>query len=235
MKLYLLPNSYTEEQLRDSEAIRTVLSGLGHAFTDKVDESELIVSLGGDGALLKAANAALEYDLPLIGINSGRLGHLCALRIEKIENFNEVLKKTKISNRTVLECSIEGKTYLALNDIIISKTNFGQTVDLDVSIRKVRDFKMRGDGLIISTPTGSTAYNISAGGPIIDRTSPVLAITPICAHNSDVYPLIINDDKQVLIKINHDKAEVYNDGVCCGIIDDELIVKRSDRKIKLIV
>ena len=235
MKLYLFANSYTEEQQRDSETIRTVLSDLGHVFTDKVDESELIVSLGGDGALLKAASSALEHDLPLIGINSGRLGHLCALRIEKIENFNEVLKKTKISDRTVLECSIGNRSYLALNDIIISKTNFGQTVDLDVSIRKVRDFRLRGDGLIISTPTGSTAYNVSAGGPIIDKASPVLAITPICAHNSDVYPLIIADDKQVLIKINHDKAEVYNDGVCCGVIDSELVVRRSDRKLKLIV
>ena len=235
MKIYLDANTYTEEQLKDAESIRKVLSGSGHVMVDSQKECDLIVSLGGDGALLKASASALKYDKPLIGVNSGRLGHLCALRIEKIDNFNEILKKSSLSYRTVLECKIGKKTILALNDIIISKTNFGQTVDLSVSVKKVRDFKMRGDGLIISTPTGSTAYNVSAGGPIIDIKAPVLVITPICAHNSQVYPLVVNDDRQVVISINHDKAEVYNDGIYAGVIAEELLVKRSERKLKLYV
>ena len=241
MKLFICANGYTQTQNDQALKCIEVLKKLNHQCSTgknsedfSVGESDMIVSLGGDGALLKAAKIALQANKPLIGINSGRLGFLCAMSYQEIDNFDEIIKESKLDKRTVIEFDYDNNTYCALNDIIISKSNFGNTVDLNVLTGRY-DMEVRGDGLIVSTPTGSTAYNVSAGGPFVDVDSKVLAITPICSHFKDAHPIVISDDKDITIKVNHDDAGVYVDGKFITKINDEIVVRKSDKILNLYV
>ena len=244
MKLYICANGYTESQIKQALKCLDTLSSLGHECS--IDENpklsyrnfepqdtDLIVSLGGDGALLRASKVALDYDKPLIGINAGRLGYLCALSVEEIESFNEIIKACHIQERTVLNLNLNGSNHEAINDILVGKTNFGRTVDLSVYSEDSLIMKVRGDGLLISTPTGSTAYNVSAGGPLIDHDAKVFAITPICAQ--DIYPMVIDDNKKIRIEINHEDAGIYVDGENITNIKDNILVQKSNRVLKLYV
>jgi len=189
--------------------------------------------LGGDGALLRAAKTALKADKPLIGINSGRLGYLCALEIEDILKTAEFTARNTPKELSVLQFTHEGTTYYALNDVVVAKINFGETVDLTLSVNYANSSKLRGDGIIVATPTGSTAYNLSAGGPVVDLDAPVYVITPICTHMKEAYSQVVAEDKPVQISVNHRYAKVYVDGVMIGKVEDSITVKVSEKKLRL--
>ena len=242
MKLYICANGYTDKQIKQALECVEVLNGLGH--TCSIDEnpklsyrnfdpsdSDMIVSLGGDGALLRASKIALPLDKEVIGINSGRLGYLCALSIDEINDFDDILNNCICTSRTVLQFIYKDNIYYSLNDVLISKTNYGKTVDLNVLVDDITIDTVRGDGLLIVTPTGSTAYNISAGGPKIDYDAGVFAITPICCHES--VPHIITNDKQITIQVNHDDAGIYSDGELITNIKTEIVVEKADKSLKL--
>ena len=244
MKLYICANGYTESQIKKAlECLDLLQSQNNECSIDEnpklsyrnfePQDTDLIVSLGGDGALLRASKVALEYDKPLIGINAGRLGYLCALSLEEINNFNEIINDCIIQNRSVLKLDLNNSIYYATNDILIGKTNFGKTVDLNVYSDDKHLLKVRGDGLLISTPTGSTAYNVSAGGPIIDYDAKVFAITPICSQNSGVR--VVDDNRHIKIEVNHDDAGIYVDGQIITNIKDSVTVSKADRLLKLYV
>lgn len=233
MKLYINANSYTGKQIQEAEVIRKSLRDLGHVLCSKPEEAELIVSLGGDGALLKAAEIALAEDKPLAGINSGRLGYLCLLQQKEIGDFDRILQDSIPSKRAILECEVQGSICYALNDMVISKPNFGETVDLHLSVgNKSLDF--RGDGLIIATPTGSTAYNLSAGGPELDYDANVFAITPICS-NGTIRPMVTCDDKEIEVRVNHGVTHLYADGKRVCETDGLIRVKRSQKTLTLLM
>ncbi len=235
MKLYISANTYTaDQQEKTAECIRR-LELLGHeCLTENVAGSDMIVSVGGDGALLRAAGIALENDKPLIGINSGRVGHLCALKTEQIDEFDQVVEGCSIHSKTVLECVCEGKRFSALNDVIVGKDDFGRTVDQEVFVDGKKVMDIRGDGLIIATPTGSSAYNVSAGGPLVLDDSPILLITPICSHDTSVRPLIIPDDRRVTIRIRHEDAGIFADGRSVGKTSSDTLVMKSEKTLKLL-
>lgn len=240
MKLFVCANNYTEKQHEETVKCVEVLRKLGHeCFSDKEDDCinkcDLIVSLGGDGALLNAAQYALEADKPLFGINSGRLGHLCAMTIEDIEKFDSIYSKCQISERSVLQTSFNNKEYLSVNDVIISKSEFGQTADISsyVDGKLIQD--IRGDGLIISSPTGSSAYNVSAGGPLIDCDAKCFVLTPICQHGSGIYPYVVNDNKNITVKVDHEQVRVYADGRYIGQSDEDIEIVKAHKNLKLYV
>jgi NAD+ kinase len=166
----------------------------------------MIVAIGGDGAVLRAAQVAIAHDKPLLGINTGRLGHLCCLQLKELETIDEVqFAAFQISPRTLLEFEADGKIYYALNDVIIAKEHFGETLELKCSVDGEQMKSFRGDGLIIATPTGSTAYSMSAGGPIVDPCLDAILMTPICPHQLTTRPLIFSGSKFLSVKSN--KAE----------------------------
>ena len=198
-----------------------------------IADADMIVSLGGDGALLRASKIAIDNDKKLLGINSGRLGYLCAMKLEEIAEFNEIIDRIVCKNRTLLSVYYDGKCYDALNDIIIAKKEFGKTVDLNVNVKDTIEYQLRADGLIVSTPTGSSAYNLSAGGPLIDLDTHAFALTPICTHNRDIYPHIINDDKVIDIQVNHDEAKIVVDGEDIGSFKDTISIKKAEKQLKL--
>ena len=235
MKLYICANGFTDTQVQAAKEVKELLKKQEHEIVSSVEESDLVLSLGGDGALLRAFQEAFKVDKPLLGINSGRLGYLCALKQEEISDFDQILKQCRTVEKTVLECEVNHKINYALNDIIVSKNDFGQTVDLDLKIEDKYRYSMRGDGLIICTPTGSTAYNLSAYGPLLEDGTNVLAVTPICAHTKDIVPLVVSEHKKINISVNHDDAGIYADGKHIGNTTESVTVSGSERKLKLYV
>jgi len=230
MKLFVYSSSFIDHER--SESICETLSKKGHVLCDS-GEADLIVSLGGDGTLLKAAQIALKEDKPLLGINCGRLGYLCLLKEEEIDHFDEILENAVETNRSVLECRIDQDSYLAVNEIIVGKINFGQTVDLSLQVDEQFQYSVRGDGLIVCTPTGSTAYNLSASGPLLEEDLEVTAVTPICAHSKDIRPLVLSDRHAITIQVNHDHAGIYADGEHIGNSEDKILVSKAEKKLKL--
>lgn len=250
MKLLLCPNGYTGLQAEQAKLCISTLEECGHecslSETDSLklfnnnsymkfsaEESDCIVSLGGDGSVLRAAQTALSADKPLIGINSGRLGYLCGVSLTEISDFNNRFLQLAISERTLLEFTYEGISYFTVNDVIVSKNNFGETVDLTINIDGGNELKIRGDGLIIATPTGSTAYSLSSGGPMIDAESDSFVLTPICPHNSYAHPIVLGGAHIVSVSERNNTAMIYADGRCIGRLNGELIVKKSSKKLKL--
>ena len=250
MKLYLCPNLFTPQQREQAmDAIR-VLEDKGHRcalsssdafslFSDashadfEAKDADLIVTIGGDGAVLRGAQKALQTDVPLFGINSGRLGYLCALNFGEIDRFDEVCRKCLRTGRSLLEFTVDGQVRYALNDVVFAKKDFGTSVDLTVSTDEDDIFKIRGDGLIISTPTGSTAYNLSARGPILDTGAPVYALTPINAHASLAHSVVLSEKKKITISERNGDAVIYVDGVEAGTPKVPIEVRISRKTVIL--
>ncbi len=251
MRLFLCPNLETAEQADIALQTVSILEEVcGHecalteqnverlyAGTRKVkfgpEEADMILSLGGDGSVLRAAKLALQVGKPLLGINSGRLGYLCAVSFNDLEKFNEILPALAISDRALLETEINGKTMTAVNDILVAKQNFGETVDLLVRVDEENTIRVRGDGLIFATPTGSTAYSLSAGGPILSSDVAGYVMTPICAHASFTHPVVLGPSQNVNVSERNKAAGLYADGVLCGTIDTPVIIRLSDKTLAL--
>ncbi len=250
MNFYICANSFTHGQISQarecieklealgnacfvSEETSALLYGDGSRVLKEIERCDLILSLGGDGALLKAAKTAIDADKPLLGINSGRLGFLCAMSFDEVDHFDTVFKECVLSERSLLSLEQEGKRHIALNDVVISKGDFGKTVDLSFETEDGNRIDVRGDGLIICTPTGSTAYNLSAGGPRILGDTPVFAVTPICPHDKNSYSRVIYDENRIRVYVNHESAKIYCDGEYVLETSESVTVKKSDRHLHL--
>ena len=249
MKLYICANGFTDDQLDQAkqciEKLKTnhecsLPEELGGKLFDdpyipdfEAKDSDLIISLGGDGALLKASKTAIAAERPLIGINSGRLGYLCAMSFGDIDHFDDVIASRTIRKCHLLKLSFEGGVAYALNDIVVSKSNFGKTVDLTLHIEGYHDMDIRGDGVIMCTPVGSTAYNLSAGGPTLDYDADVFALTPICAHNRNTHCRVLDGKRIVDIGVNHETALIYADGELIGETCETVKVVRSGKILEL--
>ena len=233
MKLFIFAGAYTDSSI--VEEIKSFLRQAGHVLCDEVTDAEMIVSLGGDGTLLKAAQLAIRFDKVLTGVNCGRLGYLCLLKREEIRDFDSHVKEGIVTERTLLSCPFNGSEHLAVNDVVIGKINQGQSADLDLLVNDQFRYNVRCDGLIICTPTGSSAYNLSASGPLLEDDTAVLGITPICSQAKGVYPLVVSDDKSITVSIKKDTAGIYADGVQIGTTTDSITISKASKKLKLLV
>jgi len=211
-------------------------------FLNKV---ELIISLGGDGTLLKAARLAASTDIPVFGVNLGGLGFLTQIGIDDLESFLEKLYQEKyfVDERMMLDCSVtrkdkEIRKFTALNDIVIGKGAFARIICLATYVNNDYVITYSADGLVISTSTGSTAYSLSAGGPIVNPGINSMILTPICPHTLSARPLIIGENDQVRITLESSEEEVMVtiDGQEGFTLEpeDEVIVKKSSHKARLI-
>nr|AOE06647.1 NAD kinase [uncultured bacterium] len=175
------------------------------------NEYDFVISIGGDGTILRSANEIGELSIPIIGLNKGRLGFLANSPIEIIDSIIEKIKNSnyRISERTIIKVEFEGKTKNALNEISISRKNTTSLITIDTKLNDQYLNTYWADGLIISTPTGSTGYSLSCGGPIIMPDSKNLVLTPIAPHNLNARPLVISDNKQIEISINGRENEYF--------------------------
>lgn len=169
--------------------------------------AELLICLGGDGTILHASKAAAKNDVPVLGINIGRKGFLADLESSEYKKVTDAVSgKCTVENRMMLRAEIEreGKVVFsdfALNDAVVAKGNMGRTIDFAVYGDGKRIFSLFGDGLIVSTPTGSTAYSMSAGGPIVEPSTGALVVTPICAHDLRAKSFVLSSDAEVTVEV----------------------------------
>ena len=177
---------------------------------------DLLIVLGGDGTLLGIARDINgKYDVPILGINIGNLGFLSSI---DIQDLDEALNKIKngqstIQNRILLECKVhnedEDVNSKALNDVVIARGTLSRMAKFQVYIDKKLYYTFKGDGLIVSTPTGSTAYSFSAGGPFVYPDIEVIILTPICPHTRGMQPIVLKSNSEILIKAENYNGEIY--------------------------
>lgn len=174
----------------------------GVSFNDSCENCDIIVAIGGDSSVLHAAKTAIAFDKPLLGINSGRIGYLSAVDFASVRTISSKMLSSMFEiKRSLLYTEIDGMQHTALNDIVVSKQNTGKTIELLVLGDGVKLARWRCDGVIISTPTGSTAYNISAGGPIVAPTVEANVVTPVCAHSLLTSSLVLPPDMHIEIQM----------------------------------
>jgi NAD+ kinase len=206
---------------------------------------DIILVFGGDGTFLGVARLACEHGTPILGINLGGLGFLTEITVDEIYPMMERILRGdyEIEDRQMLRTTVRrGKTgakhYEVLNDVVINKEAVARIIDLEIYIEGSHVTTYKADGIILSTPTGSTAYSLSAGGPIVHPALPVTIITPICPHTLTNRPLVVSNEMKVEIKITTQEPDTYLtlDGQI-GIrlkTGDVIEVRKSDTVVKLI-
>ncbi|MCP5055047.1 MAG: NAD(+)/NADH kinase [bacterium] len=200
--------------------LESIAAGMMNTHSDVSRESigsycDIIILIGGDGTFLSVARQAVNNQIPVAGFNLGSLGFLTEMKKERLEESLEDIffGNSKISNRKMLEMEFQGEKYIALNDIVVGKGNIARIVKLRLEIDDTYVLKVGADGLIISTPTGSTAYSLASGGPIVSPEVNGLLITPICPHSLTFRPLVIPDKSRVKVTLlSHSPSFITVDG-----------------------
>jgi NAD+ kinase len=216
------------------------------AVTSKPDlppQSDLIVVLGGDGTLLSMARAVGDLGVPLLGVNLGGLGFLTATTLDEMLPAMEAFVEGRmaIDERMMLTAWLirNGQRlgeYAALNDMVITKSAMSRIINLAVSVEGQYATAYRADGLIISTPTGSTAYNLSAGGPILFPTMDAVVLTPICSHTLTNRPIVLPAAHRIEVTLKTDQEVMLTVDGQVGVAlreDDTVEVRKAAARIRL--
>ena len=210
-------------------------------FSQAEEPPEAILTLGGDGTLLRGVQAAVRWDVPLLGINLGRVGFLTE---EEPENIEDVLKclladEYDLEERALLNVCLHGRVWTALNDVVVSRGGYARLITLDALVDGDTAGRYVADGLVVATPTGSTGYSLSAGGPIVSPHVDCMVITPICAHSLQHRPCVVPGNASIRLELGQDAeqhASLQGDGQNCGTLKagDWIDISKSRRTIRLI-
>jgi NAD+ kinase len=231
------------------EQTAAYLSTTGLPREDVCEGCDLMIVLGGDGTLLSAARAIGRREIPLFPVNVGGLGFLTAITVDELypELERALRGEHRIAHRKLMTTEVvrDGCVvahYDALNDTVLTKTDLARMIDLDTHVDEQFVCAYKADGLIISTPTGSTAYSLSAGGPIIFPTVPALLITPICPHMLTNRPVLVPETSVIRVTSRGPDESVYltidgqvgtpireHDVVVCRSSDHSLLLIRPPR------
>lgn len=204
------------------------------------DSLDLIIVLGGDGTILSVARGINgKVDVPILGINIGNLGFLSSVEISDIDLAFKKLRdlEYRVEERILLKSNIpedinKGQS-LALNDIVISRGSLSRMIRFQIFIDGKRYYTFKGDGLIVATPTGSTAYSFSAGGPFVYPTVDAITLTPICAHTTGVQPIVLNSNSNIEVKIENNNEEfniIFDGQKAIRYIDEATICIRKSKE-----
>ncbi|MFV0464966.1 MAG: NAD(+)/NADH kinase [Lachnospiraceae bacterium] len=211
--------------------------------------TECILVLGGDGTLIRAARFASKKNIPMIGVNLGHLGYLCELdhttvypAIDKILEDQFELEERMMIMGSALKFSTEVKKKSALNDIVIFRKGSMQLIELILHVNGEFLNLYHCDGMIVSTPTGSTGYSMSAGGPILDPKSKMIVLTPINEHNLNAKSIVLSADDIITIELGsrgqdrNEEADISFDGdqIITLQVGDKIEIRRSDRNTKIV-
>lgn len=184
------------------------------SYTELDKSFDMLISIGGDGTILRAATLVRDSGVPILGINAGRLGFLATVQKENIDKFMQCVmdKKYTISKRTLLslKCSPDNEAIqdinFAMNDICVSRKDTTSMITIKTYLNNEYLNSYWADGLIVATPTGSTGYSLSCGGPILTPDAKNIVITPIAPHNLNARPLVIPDDTEIRMKVSGREA-----------------------------
>jgi len=208
-------------------------------FVELNDTYDFAISVGGDGTILNTVEKIGELSIPIIGLNTGRLGFLANSSLKNIEMVINKLKNNdfNISNRSIIEVLFNGKKKYALNEITVSRKNTTSLITIEAKLNDQYLNTYWADGLIVSTPTGSTGYSLSCGGPIIIPESKNFVLTPIAPHNLNARPLVISDEKKVNISVNGRENEYLisvDSNIYSVPIELNIIVQKASRFLKMV-
>ena len=206
--------------------------------------ADVIITIGGDGTIIRYAKAAAKYNKPVLGINAGRMGYLANLEqnelglISKLKEGNFFTERRMMLTVNVVENGQTVGEYTALNDAVITSGFISRIIDVSANVAG-DSISYRADGIIISTPTGSTAYSMSAGGPIIDPLMQSMCITPICSHSLAAKPILMSANSTIKLKaFSKKRTEIFFtvDGrkVCSVKPYTEIYIKKSPEFVQLI-
>ncbi len=205
-----------------------------------VSDSEIVIALGGDGTILYAAGLVQASSTPILGVNLGRLGFLADSAPGELENAIDRLIEGdyRVDDRLAIEAIVGDTSAFSLNEIVIEKGVLARLIELKTWIGDVPVSSFWGNGLIVSTPTGSTSYSLSAGGPVLHPSLDSLIITPICPHSLSQRPLVVPADQQICVEVVAEHADIIltADGQTVKNMtpDDRVTIRRSDRRVRLI-
>jgi len=222
------------------------VSGVSNLSLEQlVEEADLVITLGGDGTMLTAARALADVDTPLLGINLGRLGFLADVSFEHFESYLDAVMQGRYSVEE--RFLIQGHFYegdrlvannFALNDIIMHSYESASMIEYEISSGGALIHIQRSDGVIVTTPTGSTAYALSGGGPIMHPSLNTLAIVPICPHTLSNRPIVLPADQSIEVRLGRDslQAKVSYDGHSTTIVnqDNRVVITRYPKPLRLL-
>ena len=221
------------------------LSGVQYLpFDACLEQTDVILSIGGDGTILHVANLTLSYHKPILGINLGRCGFLATCEVDEMETKLAAVARGQYSldNRMLLYVRVLGDPNWeghALNDVVVTKGRLQQAIDFSVYCDDILVEHFRGDGVIVATPTGSTAYSLAAGGPILDSQTKGIVVTPLCPHSLATPPMVFAQERKLHICV----GQVADDEVFISCDGDDgyplragatALVRLSDQNVQLI-
>ena len=234
-------NTYAIDVVLESNSAHMI--GLdGFSFAEICLDVDFIVTVGGDGTLLSTVRKSFDYDIPILGIHAGNLGFLADISMDELDDFVQKIIKAqyRIDERAILEATIikdgkEVKMY-AFNDIVLTRTRVSNMIHIQTLIDSKAFNTYHGDGVIVSTPTGSTAYNLSAGGPILFPMSNVFALTPICPHSLTQRPLVLPGKFAIEMITSEERALIIIDGQDVHELGlgESVHIKLAHKTVKLI-
>ncbi len=212
---------------------------------DVIKNCDAVVTVGGDGTIIHNAKFAAKYDKPMIGINMGRVGFVAGLEKDEIKELKNLLNgKYKIQKRMLMNvthiCGKMANEYLCVNEASLSRDTLSPIVDLSVSLNSEKIITYRADGMIFSTPTGSTAYSFSAGGPVLEPDMNCILLTPVCPHALSSRQVVFSGSDELcaeFVSYNNSRCYLSIDGQ--NIVElssnDKVYVKKSEYVLKLII
>lgn len=214
------------KRIFESRGIEVVLDNIsggmidvmGQPFDMMCQNSDFLVTIGGDGTLISAVRRSYHYQLPVLGIHAGKLGFLADLDFSELESFLDkmLMGEYRIDKRAILQATIvtpSGESDIfAFNDIVLTRPSIAKMIRLETYVDGRSFNTYYGDGVVVSTPTGSTAYNLSAGGPVLFPLTQVFALTPICPHSLTQRPVVLPGHFEIVMKTPDASALVIVDG-----------------------
>ncbi len=214
----------------------------GEEFETICKSCDCLVSFGGDGTLISTVRKSFDFDIPILGVHAGNLGFLADLSLDELDDFvQKIIKhRYRVDERAVLEATVikndKEVKYYAFNDIVLTRTRVSNMIHIETLIDSRSFNTYYGDGVIVSTPTGSTAYNLSAGGPVLFPMSNVFALTPICPHSLTQRPIVLPGKFAIEMRTSEERALIIIDGQDMHELElgESVHIKLAAKTVKLI-
>lgn len=241
MKATILTYLSEQKEKKDSiEQIKNKLQSLNIEIVQDITQSDVIITIGGDGTIIRAAKYAVKYDKPIVTINLGHIGFIAGIEIDELELLNNLVSgKYTETCHSMLDICIDTEKchekFFALNEISITRHTYTNILDIDITSSDTNNIRYRADGIILATSTGSTAYSMSAGGPIVDPNLDCIILTPVCPHSLFSRSVVFGPKSKINMAVSR-CSHLSIDGQTHLEIsqNDKIYVKLSDKSVRLI-